>query len=58
MGVPEAETRSILGTSAAELYGFDSEALEPLVQRIGPKPTTVSQRPGKRPTDYLGMGMR
>ncbi|MCH2169519.1 amidohydrolase [Myxococcota bacterium] len=57
-GVPEIETRSILGTSAADLYGFDSDALQPLVERIGPMPATVARRPGQPPADYLGMGMR
>ena len=34
--VPEAEVRKILGTNAAELYGFDLEALAPIVAQIGP----------------------
>jgi hypothetical protein len=34
--VPEEEARRILGLTAAELYGVDVEALEPLVDKIGP----------------------
>jgi hypothetical protein len=35
-GVPEADTRRILGLDAAELYGFDLAKLAPVVERIGP----------------------
>jgi predicted TIM-barrel fold metal-dependent hydrolase len=34
--VPEDETRRILGLTAAELYGVDVGALEPIARRIGP----------------------
>src|SRR3954451_2118900 len=34
--VPEAETRKILGLNAADVYGVDVDALEPLVDKIGP----------------------
>lgn len=40
--VPEVEVRQMLGTNAAALYGFDLEALAPLVERIGPTPEEVS----------------
>jgi predicted TIM-barrel fold metal-dependent hydrolase len=33
---PEDEVRAILGTNAAEVYGFDLEKLAPLVEKIGP----------------------
>merc|ERR1711969_367004 len=33
---PEEETRRILGTNAAEVYGFDLEALAPIADKIGP----------------------
>ena len=33
---PEAEIRALLGTTAAEVYGFDTGKLAPLVERIGP----------------------
>ena len=35
-GLPEDEVRAIVGGNAAELYGFDLAALQPLVDRIGP----------------------
>jgi hypothetical protein len=34
--VPEKETRRILGLTAAAVYGVDVDALEPLVDKIGP----------------------
>jgi hypothetical protein len=34
--VPEKELRGILGENAAKLYGFDLDALAPLVARYGP----------------------
>ena len=34
--VPEAETRRILGLTAAAVYGVDVDALRPLAERIGP----------------------
>jgi predicted TIM-barrel fold metal-dependent hydrolase len=33
---PERETRAILGTTAAEVYGFDLERLTPIGDKIGP----------------------
>jgi predicted TIM-barrel fold metal-dependent hydrolase len=36
-GLPEDEIASILGGNAAEFYGFDTEKLAPLVERIGPE---------------------
>jgi predicted TIM-barrel fold metal-dependent hydrolase len=33
---PEAEIRSILGTNAAKVYGFDVDRLQPIVDEIGP----------------------
>lgn len=41
--IPVDETRAILGTSAAEMYGFDVEALAPLAARIGPTPEDLGQ---------------
>ena len=35
-GLPEDEIAQMLGGNAAEFYGFDSEKLAPLVERIGP----------------------
>jgi predicted TIM-barrel fold metal-dependent hydrolase len=35
-GVPEDEVRAMLGTTAAEVYGFDVAFLTPLAERFGP----------------------
>jgi predicted TIM-barrel fold metal-dependent hydrolase len=55
--VPEDETRAMLGTNAAELYGFDLAALAPLVERIGPKPEEVAVplMAEEFPTDTMSM---
>jgi hypothetical protein len=34
---PEEETRALLGTNAAEVYGFDLELLGPIAEKIGPE---------------------
>jgi hypothetical protein len=34
--LPEADKRAILGENAAKLYGFDLDALAPLVAEYGP----------------------
>ncbi len=39
--IPESESRRILGLNAAELYRFDTDALAPVVERIGPTPEQV-----------------
>ena len=36
VGLPEADIAAMLGANAARFYGFDVEALAPLVARIGP----------------------
>ena len=41
--IPEDETRRMLGLTAAEVYGFDTEALQPLVDRIGPTAEALGQ---------------
>ena len=41
--IPEDETRRMLGTSAADVFNFDTEALAPLVDRIGPTPEDLGQ---------------
>jgi predicted TIM-barrel fold metal-dependent hydrolase len=33
---PESETRALLGTNSAEVYGFDLEQLLPIADKIGP----------------------
>ena len=41
--IPHDETAAMLGTNAAEVYGFDADALQPLVDRIGPTPDELGQ---------------
>ena len=41
--IPVDETAAILGGSAAEVYGFDTDALAPLAERIGPTPDELGQ---------------
>ena len=40
---PEAEMRKILAGNAAEMYGFDLDALAPLAARIGPTVAEVAE---------------
>ena len=41
--IPIDETRRMLGLTAAETFGFDLEALQPLAEKIGPTPTDLGQ---------------
>ena len=41
--IPIDETRQMLGLNAAEIFGFDLEALAPLAEKIGPTPTDLGQ---------------
>lgn len=41
-GVPTDEVRAMVGGNAAELYGFDLEALAPLAAEFGPSPAEVA----------------
>jgi predicted TIM-barrel fold metal-dependent hydrolase len=41
--IPVEETQRILGGNAAAVYGFDLDALAPLVSRIGPTPAELGQ---------------
>lgn len=41
--IPADDTDAILGLNAAEFSGFDTEALAPLVDRIGPTPEELGQ---------------
>ena len=41
--IPVEETRQMLGLAAAEVYGFDVDALKPLAERIGPTPEDLGQ---------------
>lgn len=41
--IPPDETAAMLGGNAAAVYGFDTDALAPLAQRIGPTPEDLGQ---------------
>ena len=41
-GVAEAEVRAMLGGNAAEIYGFDLDALDPIAARVGPAVADVA----------------
>jgi predicted TIM-barrel fold metal-dependent hydrolase len=41
--IPIDETRRMLGLAAAETFGFDVAALQPLADKIGPTPTDLGQ---------------
>jgi predicted TIM-barrel fold metal-dependent hydrolase len=43
--IPVSETRQLLGGTAAGVYGFDLDALQPLADRIGPTPLDLGQDP-------------
>ena len=40
-GVPEDDLAAMLGGNAAEVYGFDTGKLAPLVARIGPEKSAL-----------------
>jgi predicted TIM-barrel fold metal-dependent hydrolase len=41
--IPVDETQQILGSNAAECYHFDTDALRPLADRVGPTPEELGQ---------------
>jgi predicted TIM-barrel fold metal-dependent hydrolase len=41
--IPRDETAQILGGNAAALYGFDTDALRPLADHVGPTPEELGQ---------------
>ena len=41
--IPVDETAQILGLNAAEFYGFDVDALQPIADEIGPSPEELGQ---------------
>jgi predicted TIM-barrel fold metal-dependent hydrolase len=44
--IPVDETQQMLGSNAADCYGFDVEALAPLADRVGPTPDDLGQDGG------------
>jgi predicted TIM-barrel fold metal-dependent hydrolase len=50
-GTPESDMRKILGGTAAELYGFDLEALAPYAAKYGPTVTELDEPLVELPPD-------
>ena len=42
-GVPVDDTSKLVGETAARVYGFDLDALQPIAERIGSAPTDLGQ---------------
>jgi hypothetical protein len=55
--VPEGEVRQMLGTNAAEVYGFDLAGLQPLADRIGPTVDEIATpvTPDELPANSLSL---
>ena len=50
--IPIDETRQMLGLNAADIFGFDVEALTPLAEKVGPTPEDLGQlTPGQSAAD-------
>jgi predicted TIM-barrel fold metal-dependent hydrolase len=47
--IPSDETAAMLGGNAAHIYGFDTDSLAPLVDRIGPSPEELGQHEDPSP---------
>jgi hypothetical protein len=45
--VPVGDTQKMLGETAARCYGFDTEALRPIGDKIGPTPSDLGQDPSR-----------
>lgn len=43
--VPVADTKMLLGETAARCYGFDMQVLQPVADRVGPTPQDLGQDP-------------
>jgi predicted TIM-barrel fold metal-dependent hydrolase len=46
--LPVDDTAKLLGGTAAHCYGFDTDALRPIADRIGPTPEDLGQDPASR----------
>ena len=44
-GVPEDETRRILGENALQVYAFDADGLRAVADRVGIAPTDIAETP-------------
>ena len=49
--IPADETAAMLGGNAAEVYGFDLDALRPLADKVGPTPAELGQAGAMSPAD-------
>jgi len=47
-GLDRDEVQMMLAGTAAEVYGFDLEALAPVAERVGPTPEDLGQDPSRR----------
>jgi predicted TIM-barrel fold metal-dependent hydrolase len=56
--VDPVETRLMLGENAAQLYGFDLAALQPIAERVGVTPEAVSQPLDEIPADSTSPMLR
>jgi predicted TIM-barrel fold metal-dependent hydrolase len=54
-GVPRAEVQAMVGGNAADLYGFDLDALAPIAARVGP---TIDEVARPLPHDEIPMEAR
>ncbi len=57
--VPEADTRKILGENGIRLFNLDVDKLQPVADRIGPRPSELAQplQPSEFPP-YKGLAFR
>ena len=49
--MPEPEVRKMLSENAAQIYGFDLAALQPLADRVVLSPKEMATPPDALPTD-------
>jgi hypothetical protein len=52
-GIDTAEVAAMLGGNAARVYGFDLEALAPVVARVGPEVDAVAEILDEAPAGSL-----
>jgi hypothetical protein len=55
-GVPAGEMRMMLGVTAARVYGFDLDVLDPIAARVGPTVDEVSVPLTEPPEDSVSLG--
>jgi len=56
--VPSEELRAMLGETAARVYGFDLDALEPLAEQFGPAVDEIATHLDHRPKGSLSLQWR